>query len=543
MAVVILFFWKLPYGWGGYDEALYISLPYRFILSNDAFVADEWNLAQFSSFILILPVKLFSMIRPDMEGVMLFFRMLYSFMHILVSFIILLILRKEGPAGVFAALIYLLFVPFNIMNFSYDAVGLSCITLCSLLIFSKVRQDWLSLITVGFLFALAVLCNPFLIVIFAVYFLTVLIMCAKKQKIGILNPGDFIYIILGIAILAVPVIAFMLKRTDIFAIIQNLPELFNDPTHGNAGIPGKIAETLIELKKFFFPWPLVWMVLTVIMLVDKNMKKRKEVYLIISTLIFVLGIACFVFNVRVNCFMLPFSFLGLNIYILSEKKNRRVLALWFSGVIYGIFMWMASDQKMYIISMTAVISDMASVFFIRDFVRDDKKNTLKAVLAVALMAQLGIQAIGFSRATHWESERVEELNIVYDRGPLKGLRTTKEKVDDYKQRIEDISRFRNGKEGRIAFMTLSTWEYLYVGRPYGSFSPWLGYTDDFIADKFIEWCRLHPDKIPEEIYFPKMGAENWEKENIKKISDVFECDMEEIDRGIILKPTGTGEKR
>ncbi|MCR5627954.1 MAG: hypothetical protein K6F99_11580 [Lachnospiraceae bacterium] len=193
--------------------------------------------------------------------------------------------------------------------------------------------------------------------------------------------------------------------------------------------------------------------------------------------------------------------------------------------------------------MAVVLSDMASVLFIRDLYRNNKNNFVRVFVILAVVAQLGMQVVGFSRATHWESVRVEDLNAMYDRGPLKGLRTTKDKVDEYNLRIEDISGCREEKDGRIAFMTLSTWEYLYAGRPYGSFSSWLGYTDDFTTDKFIEWCRMHPDKTPEEIYFPKNGAENWNRENIEKISDYFDYDMEESKMGITLISADTGEKR
>ena len=97
---VIILVWKIPYGWGAYDEPFYIATPYRFIISNDTFIADEWNMAQLSSLLLLIPVKIYSLLFPDMEGVIISFRMLYTLIHILIALLLMRLLKNEGMAGV-----------------------------------------------------------------------------------------------------------------------------------------------------------------------------------------------------------------------------------------------------------------------------------------------------------------------------------------------------------------------------------------------------------------------------------------------------------
>ena len=517
--------WKIPYGWGAYDEPFYIATPYRFVISNDAFFSDEWNLAQLSSFILLVPVRLYKIFFPDMEGVILSFRILYTTVHIFFSGVTAFLLKEKRTAGIIAAVFYMLFIPFNIMNFSYDAMGLESITFLALLIYTKKEPGKKVLFLIGMLFAFAVLCNPYLVILFVAYIFTLILYIKRKMVIRYLNMHDMLWIFLGILLPAVIFLLFLFSRTNISEIMQNLPFIFNDPTHGKVSLAGKLESTLKEMNRLYSPWIYFWVVLVLCQIIDKERYRRKAVYTLFASMIFVLTVFRFAISVVVNCYMLPFALFGINIYLISEKQNRRTLFLWFAGLIYGIFMWIASDQGIYIVSMAMLISVIASMLMIWDTYQEAGDERLKLFYIFVFVVQIMMEIIGLSRSTHWESVRTEQLDTVYERGPLKGLRSTKDKVDIYYLLLDDIEEYKDDSGERVAFLTLNTWEDLYIGRPYGTFSAWLGYTDVFVADKFLGWCKLHPDKMPKDIYFSKLEEAQWSEDDIDRIADKLEYEI------------------
>lgn len=67
---LIFAFWKCVYGFGGNDEAFYLTVPQRFNMG-DALIKDEWHLSQLSGFLLMPFVWLFTTITGSTEGIIL----------------------------------------------------------------------------------------------------------------------------------------------------------------------------------------------------------------------------------------------------------------------------------------------------------------------------------------------------------------------------------------------------------------------------------------------------------------------------------------
>ena len=517
--------WKIPYGWGAYDEPYYIAVPYRMILG-DAFISDEWNVAQLSGFILLPAVWLYHRLVPSMDGAIVAFRCLYAAVQILWALVIARLLRKHGPWGIIAASMYLLFVQFNIMEFSYDSMGLVFIMMISALLVSK-TGDKLKMFLCGILFAGAVLCNPYLAILYMIYAGAVIISAAMKRQCGILRTGSFMMTLCGAAVPAVMFLLFLFSRAGIGDILKALPVMLNDPTHGGITFETAIARPLRYIYEFYSPWCLVWAAVIVIILADKKRYEHGQLYFLVNTVSVILCLAGFTMTVRTNCFMLPFSVMGLTAYLLCRDKPRDVFRyMWLFGVVDALFLHLASDQNVYVISMALTVSDAASVIICTYYLREQTERIkwIKGAVILLTASQLLTEGVSLSRNTYWESTRTESLDTVIEAGPLKGVRTTADKVKTYNEMLEDISSYReipDRMNSRIAFMTLNTWEYLYAGIPYGTFSPWLGYINDYTAGKFIEYCRMNPDNIPEYIYFSKLEEDKWSSEQIKEIADSY----------------------
>ena len=176
---LILLIWKIPYGWGAYDEPYYPAIASRFV-SGDRPGIDEWDSGQWSSMLLTPFVMAYMRITGSSEGIIFFFRVLFVIFQTIVSGMIIRMLKRHGITAYIAGVFFLLYVPFNLMAVSYDTIGLQAMTLSICIFYTKhgVKSRWM--IASGFLFACAVLCNPLLA---AVYLIVLISAIMKKIQI------------------------------------------------------------------------------------------------------------------------------------------------------------------------------------------------------------------------------------------------------------------------------------------------------------------------------------------------------------------------
>src|SRR3990167_1511710 len=88
MVVYSLYFGVTPY-----DEAFYISMPYRFILGDRPFV-DEYNISQTAGFFTLPFIKGYLYLKGSTEGIFLFARYLHFFCCILLFGLVFLTFKK-----------------------------------------------------------------------------------------------------------------------------------------------------------------------------------------------------------------------------------------------------------------------------------------------------------------------------------------------------------------------------------------------------------------------------------------------------------------
>lgn len=534
---IALLIWKIPYGWGAYDEPYYISVPYRIIMG-DGYIADEWNLAQFSSFILLPAVWLYHMIVPSMDGVVIAFRILYVTVQIIWTLVMMHLLKPYGNAGRMAALVYLLFVPLNIMAFSYDSMGLGLMMMISVIMVSESGNRKSCIFICGILFSLAVLCNPSLCILYFLYFLLSAVLCLSGREHGIFDREHLLFSFAGVMTAAFIFLSFLLSRASFNDIITGIPHMLNDQTHGAKGMADIIMVPIIRIYDYYSPWCFIWLIVILLILFDKKRSEHVLIYFAVQSLSVLCSLAGYVLTVRTNCFMLPFSVIGLTAFLLCRRKPAKIFRyMWLWGVLYAICMHIVSDQDIYVIAMALTISDAASVIILVQFIREQcgRVNIFRLLCSVLIAAQLMTEGVSLSRNTYWESTRTETLDTFITEGPLKGIRTTPDKVETYNKILGDISDCRDMKDKKIAFMTQNTWEYLYAGQQYGTYSPWLGHINNDTINKFMDYCTLHPEKVPDYIYFSKLEEEQCDSSQIKRIKDAYGYSETESDISIKLQ--------
>ena len=174
-AIWLFLLWKCQYGFADMDESFYLTTSLR-ILDGDALLFHEWNLSQMSSFLLTPLVWLYSIFRVGTEGILLWFRYAFTAIWGLTALFLAYRLKEKSLIGAaVASLAFMIYTPYGIMSLSYNSLGLllMCVSMAVLATNDGNKPIWYSLS--GLLFAGAVLCCPYLLGLYLLFFVTALI--------------------------------------------------------------------------------------------------------------------------------------------------------------------------------------------------------------------------------------------------------------------------------------------------------------------------------------------------------------------------------
>lgn len=581
LGALVFAIWKCRYGFGGNDEAFYLTIPHRLNLG-DALIKDEWHLSQLSGFLILPFVKLYTLITGGTTGIMLASRFAYIAVHLIVSVVIYIRLRRFGYGAVISSVLFFVYTPYDIMALSYNTMGLDLVALSGVLMATADYTKKASVITAGLCFAGAVLCNPYMAAAYIIFALCVIVHLVLKKlgKTKNIFAGDyfsirtFLWFTLGAGILAVLFLVFLFIRTSISDIKTNLPYMMADPEHPSLPLSLKLNyyfKTMWECTALFKYSLIAYGVVLVILIADFKRKKHKVIHLALSCAVTVFAY-CTMFEKLVdynyNYIMFPALFLGITSYILCDKKPRELLIFnFFLGIIHSFAMCFSSNQYFYVESMAISASNISSFVFTGILIKEicsadysdskialvsyqsGKENIGKSVnrrqlcsavalisVAAAVMLQCGMQI--WTKANHvfWELP-TSYLTTTLSGGPAAGIVTNQANALTYQNILSDISQGYDDKKGEnILFLTEKTWTYLAAeDMNYGTFSAWISGENDTSVSRLKQFYSVNPQKEPKYIYIPKESK--WNLANLQK---------DALEQGYNLKETTWGymlEKR
>lgn len=401
---------------GGYDEQFYLTIPYRLSMGDGLF-GNEWHLSQMSSFLLYPIFKIYMFFAENTtERIILNFRYIYLFFHSVLSIVLYLILRKKGTASIPAVLVYYLFAPFNIMALSYNSIGLGLLLLIgSILTVYDINNKKLQ-IFLGVAFAAAVLCNPFLSLIFVLYAVAVFAVEILRKK-GRIIECDYLkfstlkYIFIGISCMAVLFLIFVFSKTSVPELFSNLPNLFSDPEHLNLSFFSKTASYVTNLftrgglplrKSELIPQCsfIAFAVSMAVAAFDKKRISHRVYYILVQALIIIIYFVGYIDELVVDFFhviLLPMALLSLTAYVFSKNKDKKMFVfMWINGIIYSVLLNTTSNQEFFILSIAYIISISAGIFFIKNLcceLLEEKNIQMKA--AVLLLVSAATIFVGY----------------------------------------------------------------------------------------------------------------------------------------------------
>ncbi len=507
--------YKCRFGYGDIDESFYLTIPYRLWMGDGLFI-DEYHLSQMSS-VLVYPImKIYLWLAGTTEGMLLAFRYIFTVMHGLTALFIYLYLRRKNTGAIFASLIYLLFTPFGIMALSYNSMGLACMCISAVLIYGNAKDSRLVTLISGVAFSGAVLCCPYLLMVYVYYGVLVAVDCKNKRSLNTQMVKNFAYFSFACIVCAVLFLIFVFSRCSFTQLLKSIPWIFQDPEHPSKGF-GQVVKSyfmvIAESNDVVFP---VFLGTSLAIGYAAGFPKRKKyapIFLLIGLGLTAVYLKPFVTEKPyLNFLMFPPVILGLFCFVLFPKENiKEFLVFYIPGLLYGLCMHWSSNQKFYVISNAALLSSIGSIMMfmnVRKKLMTISRDVITRVSCSGTVVMLTVfVVIVFSARydlTFWDykmSDKVmtEQIEV----GVNKGIYTDEEKKMSYTKLYQETEPVRNYPGKSVLYFSDFTFLYLDDTKQNASFSAWISGAGDLSSDRLVYYYEINPDKIPDIMYCQK----------------------------------------
>ena len=544
--------YKCQFGFANLDESFYLTVPYRLTMGDSLF-QEEWHVSQMAGFLIYPILTLYRLFVPDTQGLFLNFRYIFTVLHALVALLIYIRLRRHGVAAIAASVIYLLFAPFGIMALSYNSLGVG-LTVISGVLLATSSGRWYDPFLSGLAFAGAVLCSPYLVLVYVLYAAACLV-CAALARAGCISDKvqpkpilrTLLFFTLGCVLLAGIFVIFLLSRASLSDMLRALPQILSDPEHPISGfgttVVGYFGSILKSNRAARYIFPLCAL-LAVVILADRKPGKRRYGYFFFACLLSAIYFFCFFpENLSLNFYLFPPAVLGIFSFLLCPEQNWRLfLFAWLPGILYGFCLRWTSNQGFYVISMAAAVSTAASCAMVGTLISRWRaepdcpqvmRTLLRAVPCVLLVIFVLLEGTTRYQFMFWADGTMEEMTQEITQGAEAGLYTTPQKAQDYALLYEDTQSVRQEDQGPVLYFALDTYLYLCDTKEFGCYSAWLSGIGDNSFQKLLTYYQLNPDKVPNIVYTLNRYA--WVEEHVYDIAQQYGYAVEETDMGYILR--------
>ena len=512
-AAAAFFCVRARYGFANIDESFYLTIARR-LTQGDTLLIDEWHVSQLSSVLLYLPVWLFERLNGGTDGIYLALRYLFVAVQSLVSAAVYLRLRQYGHAGAAAgALALAVYAPFGINALSYNSFGVLFLALAGALLVPAKEHSRTAYILAGLCFAGAVLCCPYLVLVYLSYSIAVVLLRKRPGCLPAFSPRAFGLFTLGAALLAAAFFLIGLSGADLSKLPAALRGIFSDPEHvGQASFPLSLLLLLLRYPYHIFyrahplPGACLFLVFALALAarLDKHRERRAAAYFLAGALLTAAAeILYAVLWPQPNFLMYAVNVLALLCFMLtppSDADTVRRLALlwWLPGMLYSALVILGSNQGQYAVfsaAASAVPCSIAVIFRTTKRIFPEKRPLRAAALAVLLLLQIGGAAYLRYRNVFWGATIREQTEAITE-GTHKGLIVEPEAAEEYAatQRVmAELARRSGG--GRVLVLTGNTWMSMGAYQN-AAYSPWLSGLDDATLDRLELYYALNPENRP-----------------------------------------------
>lgn len=517
IAAIILMTVRCFYGINFDDELAYISVVKR-MMQGEWIILQDWNTPTIlSSWLTYQLLRLTGIFK--MEAYVLGFRLIYIVFQCLVAGT-LFIWLKRTKWSLAAILVYLFATPYNIYTLSYNTLSIGFMILVCAFIFTRTEWTQRRYIICGLLFSLCVLSNPFVILLYFIYFICTVFCTARKSSChSLLTVKGFLAVTAGAFGIFVLFMVSMLRQGSIAEYFQNAVLLLNDAEHGSSGnIFMQIGRAIYQLVRVYWRISIPMMIITGLTLFRKKENKYGKVLMLCAIAVTAYGIIRFSFiygSVYPNLMLVSLNFIGIETYLLTENKNKPLFYGWYLvGLLYAICIYIGTNTGILSGSAAFVVPSVACVLLLLDYAEE---QTYKGFTYALVILEIG--CILWLRLTYvWADGKLDELAYRIEEGPCKYLYTSKESYERYQQTLELVFHANISTEDSVLFMPMEPLPYLVSKGRYAT-----PYTKRFKANltELKNYYGQNPNMLP-DIVIANADCEPEEWEEILKVLACFE---------------------
>lgn len=520
MVLLLLFsLWKSRYGLGIYDESFYLTIPYR-MCHGDKLFLNEWHVSQLSALLQYPPMKLYLLVHPGTDGIVLDFRRIYIAVNFAAGLLAYRRLKKHGVGAAVAVLLYLLYAPYNIMALSYNSLGLLCGFLCAVYLAAAAKNSDYTI--AGLFFAGLVLCQPLMLAEFAVVYPVLICISLILKRRELLR--GLLWFLLGCVILAAPVLVYFIFSVGISNILAALPLMLSDPEHdmGELLSVSFIYKSIVDyylpempaglkfisrstLKVLYLGFVPIWAAV----LLDRSRSRRAALYLSLSALLCALIAATYTllypykstYISYVNYLLFPWLLHGVCLMPLLTKSERWQLSLFYALGFLHALSFLTSNQGGNVFSVALLPACLASIMLSIKYCSSlGRAKAVPVFICTAVSAALLL----YVRAGYcFMSPPLSQVDTQCISGPAAGIYA----AEDDAARCDSVSLSMNSKsfdaDGNTLFLATDPLFYLCTDTGLAQYSAWLSFNIDSTPSRLEAYYSLNPDKRPDTIVIEK----------------------------------------
>lgn len=566
---------------------------------------DDWHISQFSAPLQYPLFKLYYSFFGTEGIILYFRYVYIVCQLAVSLFVFLRLYKQYGYTALAASVMYCHYLIMNTFAISYYTMSVMATIVICVLLFTGERTKKSELIAAGLFTGAAVLSEPLLALIYFAYAAAVFAIRIAKKKDPpdeLLSVRSFLYITGGVFVSATAFFIFLFSRAGIRETFEAIPAFFTDSEYNfpvlSEGIQNLFGyELFVVLKNIGLPFFIVDAILLIAMFADRKRLIHRPFYLIAAgALALATLITIYVrFFAESRMFYLTrhiplFIFGGFCCLLLQYKyAHRKLIAFYCSGVLYSIILDISSANYTVVCLLGGVISNISVFLTAHHLLREIQnyseekssntetdipqkrgfltKRTACAALAAVIIASpfseictlpfeknilLFENLFGRDVYTTGDEDAYEmysydngntenKIDTKIDAGPMKGIYTSTQAAELYRLLLKDLDTMRSLTDRPVYIYALFSWMYLYLDRPYSTYSPW--FVDSDFASRQILYWNLYPEKQPDLIYVPKLTCYSFSDMSIfseilvERLHEYFDFEKTETETGYFLKLT------
>lgn len=503
------------------DETHYIATAYRFF-KGDAVLVDDWSPEQLNGILMLPFVCLFRMVATSTEGIVLYFRLVYLISKAVLAIYAWWRLERCGKYGIYGLLGVILFylaTPFNIDCLSYNTIPLMMVFLICIIAITP-RDKNRDYFLCGVALAFSVLAQPFTILLYfcmGAEWLLCFLPRFRQGKKFFCKGKCFGLITAGAACVAFFFLLYVFRKANVKDILINLQYILNEPDHGGGERSG-IIDYLLKLKNtsdiFWKSYDKVIMVnllsCTVAIGLTLGAKHKKMLYNVAQICSGICLLISCIIQLSMKSFMIeneiwiPFAGYALIQLLINERKLEEWSIFCFLGS-YIIAIALGTNTGVHAPNAAMAVLGIFSVIL---FGRRTERAFGHYRIGEQIIMGLIVGCVFAVRILIcWDNiYNPEHYSWKIDKGPFMGTYTTEAIYQNYMGICDDLDQI-NWNENDILFCGSETpVAYLYADVGYGTMGTPFFHMN---YERYQEYLRLHPDKVPDIIYYNELtgGAE------------------------------------